>query len=351
VASTQLITITAESSSPRRAQAIATAYAALTVRYAPTLQPQTKASVSQASPAALPTSPSQPKPLLYGLAAALLGLAAGIAFAFARERFDVRLRSVDDIASHLGLPILADIPLRTSNPRSISQFAEGFKLLRTNLQFLDQTMSTRTIAITSWNEGEGKTTVTSQLAISLATSGTATLAVDGDIYRPGLHAALTDGRADSEVPGFSDYLADSTPIEELALETRIETLAILPAGSRVSGLSTLLNSRAGRAAIAKLSNRFDAGVIDCPPLVAGADAPALAARADGVILVVDLSRASKTSLDAAKQRLEAVNAVILGVAVNRDRSRSDGSYYYYRDENGARPWRNRLGTRARDLIR
>jgi succinoglycan biosynthesis transport protein ExoP len=348
VPSTELIDVTADGAVPARAQQIANAYASTMVRDAPQLAPNGKATLSLAAAAPLPTSPARPKPLLYGVVAAIVGLALGIALAFGRERFDVRLRSIDEIVAHVRLPMLADIPLRGSNPKSIGRFAEALRLLRTNLQFVSTQHPWRTLAVTSWAEGEGKTTVASQLASMTADSGTETLAVDGDVIRPELHRVLSNELLDAHEPGLTDYLSGSVGLEEALHTTRNEMLELLAAGGSVSSVSALLTSRSGSAAFSELLARCDVTIIDCPPLAVGADAPAIAARADGVLLVVDLAGATKTNLTAAVGRLEAVGAHIVGIAVNRDRGHARSSYYgYYRQANGRRPIRLRKRARAR----
>jgi capsular exopolysaccharide synthesis family protein len=348
VPSTELIDVSAESPDPARAQRIANTYASVVVKDAPALSPNGKVDVSLASAAPLPTSPSRPKPLLYGVVAALVGLALGIALAFLRERFDLRLRSVEEIAAHLRLPILADIPLRGSNPRSIGQFVEAMRLLRTNLQFMSSSARWRSLAVTSWEQGEGKTTVAAQLATMIADSGSDTLAIDGDTIRPELHRLLSNDLLDSHQSGLTDYLTGAAVLEESLRPTRSESLSLLPAGHTGPSVAALLSSRGGSESFGELLQRSEVVVIDCPPLAVGADAPAIAARADAVILVVDLARATKPNLTAAVRRLQGVGAHIIGLAVNRDRDRGRAGYYgYYRQPNGRRSLRLTRRARAR----
>ncbi len=353
ISETQLLTISAEAPSPKRAQQLADTYAAAVIAYAPTLAQQTKATVTLADPAPLRRSPVRPKPVLYGLIAAILGLAAGIGLAFLRERFDVRLRSLDDIAAHVDLPVIADIPLRTSSPRSIAAFAEAFRLLRTNLRFLDQTDSVRSIAVTSWAGSEGKTTVAFQLALTLAASGSTTLIVDGDTRNAALQSLLIPDAAGILVPGLSDCALGAATPEAAIYETRVPSIMLMPKGRPVpSSLSSLLDTREGRALFGSLSSHGDTVVVDCPPLALGADAPAIAARVDGVILVVDLSQATTTGLRNSVRQLQAVNAVILGIVINRDRHRGSVAQYVSNGEavNGHRPRSFALIGRARGVL-
>jgi capsular exopolysaccharide synthesis family protein len=327
VAQTQLLKISAEDPSPKRAKRIADTYAGQFVKYAPVLATQTKANVALADAAPVPTSPSRPKPVLYALAGAILGLAAGIALAFLRERFDIRIRSLDELASQPDAPpILADIPVQTRSPLSARAFAEAFRLLRTHLRQLDESGAIRSIAITSWSEGEGKSTVTSQLSLSLIATGAPTLAVDGDIQRATLQRLLGVGSQRLE-PGFTDYLLGKTDGAASIHETRQSALSLMPAGRIVPNLSSVMDTPHGRAAFERLHQDQQMLVIDCPPLAGGADASTIASLVDGVILVVDLRNATTTTLRNSLRQLEAANATLLGIAANRNPEHVALDYY------------------------
>jgi capsular exopolysaccharide synthesis family protein len=339
VTQTQLMTITAEDPSPARAQLIANTYATLFVQYAPRLSAQTKATVSLAVPAPRPTSPARPKPLLYGLVAALLGLGAGIALAFLRERFDVRIRSLDELPEDLDVPILADIPQRERAGTPERAFAESFRMLRTSLRMLGGAEGIRSIAMVSWSEGEGKTTVASELAIALASSGGKVLVVDGDIHRMGLSKMLHGGKPDRSALGLSEYLFGVASLGDATEPVHDGTLDLMPCGRQVTNLSNLLETPTGSAALAELSAEYGSVVIDTPPLSVGADAPAIASRVDGVILVVDLTKATTTGIRSARRQLAAANARILGIVINRNPRHASSAYAYYEyaEENNGQP--------------
>ena len=355
VAQTQLMTITAERPTPAGAKLIADTYANLFVRYAPHLASETGASVTVANYAALPTSPARPRPLLYGLIAALLGLAAGIALAFLRERFDIRIRSVEELPRDIELPILAYIPDRRSSSVSDRAFAEAFRMLRTSFRML-LPADTRSIAITSWAEGEGKTTIVYELALALKTTGSTTLVVDADIHRRGLSTRLHGGPNGRLEPGLSDYLVGSADLDDAveAVATVESALDLMPRGEHATSLSNLLETPRGRVALQELKTAYDAVIIDTPPLSIGADAPAVAARVDGIILIVDLSKATSKGLRSALRQLESANANILGIVVNRDPQYGTESYSYYGyagESNGTPPGRTRsLLDRARGAL-
>jgi capsular exopolysaccharide synthesis family protein len=319
VPQTELLTVTAADPSPSRAKLIADSYAQTFVAASRPLSKLTGEMVRVADPAPLPSSPSRPKPTLYGLLAAILGLAVGIGLAFLRERFDVRVRSRDELAAQLNVPVLAAVPIRGGNPLSIEQFAESFRLLRTNLRVQHEPGSIGAIAVTSWEQGEGKTTVVSELAISLAASGTETLVVDADGDGKPAQSLLVSNAADRLEPGLTDYALGRAELGEAIRETRFSSMRLMPLGCAVPSLSSVLETRHGRGVFDRLRDESRAVVVDCPALTRGADAPTIATRVAGVVLVVDLSRATVPALRDAMRHLEAVNARVLGVVVNRDR--------------------------------
>lgn len=392
VPQTQLMNITAEYPSGAGAKNIADTYASLFVRYAPRLAGETGASVTVANFATLPTSPTRPRPLLYGLIAALLGLAAGVGLAFLRERFDIRIRSVEELPKDLDIPVLAYIPERKPGAVSSRAFAESFRMLRTSFRML-LPPDTRSVAVTSWSEGEGKTTVVYELAFAITTTGSRTLVIDADIHRIGLSTRLHGGSNGRLEPGLSDYLvgaaALSAAVEPILLETpdalvepkappvpprsrsggpsarqsagqsgrrsaQRSMLELMPRGQHVTSLSNLLETSRGRTALQELNEAYDAVIIDTPPLSIGADASAVAARVDGVILIVDLSSATTRGLRNALRQLESANAKILGFVVNRDPHHAAESYSYYGyagEANGDRRARARnLLDRARETF-
>ena len=350
VPETQLIKITAEDHQPKRARAIANAYANEFVTYSSTsLSPETKANVSLADKATTPSTPVRPKPTLYALLAAILGLAVGIALAFLREQLDTRLRTLEEIESSFDLPVLTRVPRRGKTETSIAAFTEAFRVLRTNLQFATPDGPPKTIAITSGDEGEGKTTTVSQLALVTAATGTNVLAVEADLRRPGLQGFFAPDHNEPLRPGLSNYFLGGAPLEEIIHPTTVPTVEFVPAGPTVPSLSGLLESQRGRTAIDDLAACADLVVFDCPPLGLGADAATVASRVDGVILVVNMETATEQTVRNALRQLEAVRARVLGFVLNRDRTVEPVAYGYL-EEAAAQARRDR-GSKPKALSR
>ena len=179
-----------------------------------------------------------------------------------------------------------------------SPLAESFRGTLASLLFSAKNGSApRVIVITSASAGEGKTTVTTNLGIALAATNHRVLLIDGNRRNPRLHEIF--GLSGSW--GFSNLLQSFTPCDEyasedLALETEIPGLCVLPSGSDSSSIPNLLYDRRTAELIARLRSEFDAILIDTPPVLTHADARALGRLADGAALVI---RADQTPLELA----------------------------------------------------
>lgn len=330
VSETQLLEIHAENPDPARAKLIADTYATVFIDYAGTnLAETTKATISLADQAPLPRSPARPKPTLYTLIAAFFGLALGLALGFLRDRLDHRLRTSEDVESRFDAPVLARVPRRRRSEKSISAFRESYRLLRANLQFSTVGSPARSIAVTSGEAEEGKTTTVMQLAIASAEMGLEVIVVEADFRRPALQRAFMPDRGETLLPGFSNYLVGTSGLDEVVHPTGLPNISIVPAGPLPPTPSALLEARFGKRATSDLLSRADLVLIDCPPLSIGADSSLIATWVDGLIMVVDLGSSTDTSVGGALKNLESAHARVLGLVLNRDPSFETASYGYY----------------------
>lgn len=333
VSETQLLQINAEDPNPRRARLIANTYADVFIKYVRTnLADTTKATVSLADGAPLPRSPARPKPTLYTLLAGILGLALGVAAAFLRDRLDQRLRTSTDVESRFDTAVLARVPRRRRSETSVAAFKEAYRLLRANIQFATVGDPAKSIAVTSGEAGEGKTTTVMQLAIANAETGVTVIVVEADFRRPALQRTLMPDVDEPLRPGFSNYLAGGKTIDDVIHPTGLPNISIVPAGPLPPTPSTLLQARFGRRATAELLSRADLLIIDCPPLRIGADASLIGTWADRLLMVVDLARSTETTVREGLTQVEAVGSRVLGFVLNRDPTVETASYAYYHPE-------------------
>lgn len=203
--------------------------------------------------------------------------------------------------------------------------AEAFRSLRTNLQYAALGSPLRTVTVTAAGPDEGKSTVVANLAVAIAQSGTRVLAVGADLRRPSLHRAFG---LDHHV-GLTSVLMGRLPLEEAVQHVERWGLDVLPSGPLPPNPAELLGSRQMAALIDEMKQRWETVLLDTPPVVALSDAALLAARTDGVLLVVSAHQTPRDVVVAARRQLEQVGARILGVVINRVRPTESGRYHYY----------------------
>ena len=327
---TQLIRISAEDRSPARARHVANTYAATFVAYARhNLVGPTEARISIADLAPFPTEAARPKPTLYTLVAALIGLAVGVALAFLRDRLDRRLRTPADVEARFEIPVLARVPRRGRTEASISAFNESYRILRTNLQFAAGRGRLDSVVITSGAVGEGKTTAVVQLAVASAEVGLRAAILEADLRRPALQERLLPDLTQPLRPGFSNYLVEETPLQQVIHSTGMPGVSLIPAGPIPPNPAGLLETQRARGIVEELLRTNDIVLVDSPPLGVAADASILASSVDGVIVVVDLNASQEDVVQDAVRRLRAVHAPLVGLLLNRDRGAEVSRYDYY----------------------
>ncbi len=330
VPDTQLLQIQVENRDPQRAKRVADTYASEFIAYSRSnLARTTQTTVSLADAAPAPTSPARPKPTLYTLLAAILGLALGVSLAFLRDRLDDRLRNPDEIDARFAPAVLARVPRRGRSEASQTAFIEAYRLLRTNLQFATVERPAQSIAVTSGGAGEGKTTTVTQLAIASAEAGLQVIVVEADFRRPALQSALMPDSPEPITPGFSNYLVGAASVEDVIHPTGIPNISIVPAGPLPPTPSALLDSGFARRMGSELLGLGDLMLFDCPPLSVGADASVMASWLDGTLVVVDLDSSTDRSVREGLRQLDAVEALVLGLILNRDSMLESRNYDYY----------------------
>lgn len=335
VSETQLLRITAEDRSARKAQELANTYASAVIEYIRVnVGPTVGASVALASPATRPASPSRPRPTLYVLVAAILGLCFGVGGAFLAERLDTGLRSADEVRERFDELILARMPRRGNTEASANAFKEAFGLLRTNLSFASPDKPPRVIAVTSAREGEGKTTCVAQIASAMAEVGLRVIVVDCDFRRPALQKAVVPSSPQPLRPGLSNHLLGGCSLEEIVHPSDSQGVEFVPTGPLPPSPAAFLESHRVEPALHALADRVDLVLIDCPPMSAGADASVLAGRVDGVMVVVDLAGSDERSVREVLRQLKTVRALVLGFVLNRDRA-MEFAYDYERAGSGS----------------
>jgi capsular exopolysaccharide synthesis family protein len=289
--------------------------------------------------AEVPRSAVWPRQQLNLFVALVGGLFLGVALVIGLEYLDPRIAHPDDIKDALGLPMLGVAPrLSALNNGPLTddklppEFHEALRGIRTRILLSPIATSARSIAVTSAMPGEGKTMLASGLAISLAKAGRRVLLIDADMRRAQMHRIFDVARS----PGLSNILAGDVKAPAVICEsTGVEGLSILPAGDELPMLSEPLDSESVAALLQGFSERFDLIVLDCPPVMAVADASIIAHAVSSVMLVVGAGT-SREVAQAAAERLTSVHARIVGAVLNKAESYRGSPYYYHYYHQSAR---------------
>jgi capsular exopolysaccharide synthesis family protein len=213
-----------------------------------------------------------------------------------------------------------------SHRRPKSSAAECVRAVRTNLLFMTPDKPLKRLLITSSGPQEGKTTFVSNLAITMAQSGSRTLLIDTDMRRPRIHRAF--GLPNDA--GVSTLMLQSVRIEDVVKETIIPNLFVLPCGPIPPNPSELFHTARFKQLLDELDTKFDRIIFDSPPIAAVTDGLIIAGSVDGVVMVVKAGRTVGEMAVRTKQSLDDVKARIFGVVINDlDLERRGYGYYYY----------------------
>jgi capsular exopolysaccharide synthesis family protein len=290
-----------------------------------------------------PISPRKGVNLLVGL---LLGSMFGVAVALLLEALDNSLKTVKEAKElFTNYTVLATLPLITGTgrknyrkdlsrptPRLIlreqpqSALSETYRMLQANLKFLSSDRPNKAIVFTSSVPGEGKSTVTANLALALAELGNRVLVVDADLRRPTQHQIW---EAPNTV-GLSNILAEHIDWAE-HVRSEEATLDILPSGTIPPNPVPLLNSHRMNSLIEVFCKHYDYVLIDTPPLAVAADALVIGKLTDGIIVVARPGVATIGAAEGAKDALMKTSQQVLGLVLNGiiPEHEPDSYYYYY----------------------
>lgn len=275
------------------------------------------------------TSPNKKKDaLLGGLVGGIVGAAAALLVAL----LDTRVRSVETLAEASRHPVLGVVtksPLLSGRTIAIAQkplshTAEEFLRIRSALTYASVNSRVKVLLVTACLPGEGKSTVSVNLAMALAGKQDSVLLIDADLRRPRAHEyAGIDGSV-----GLTNVLLQEVDLDIAKHRIRGTGLDILPAGKIPPNPAEMLTSQRMADLVASMTDKYSYIVIDTPPVLSVADANLLAPVVDGVILAVDASKTRRANLTRTMKTLESGGARILGTVLNRARGDSHREPYY-----------------------
>lgn len=211
-------------------------------------------------------------------------------------------------------------------PKSIS--AEAYRSLRTSIKFSSVDKPIKTIVVTSSIPGEGKSTISGNLAITLSQSGARVLLIDCDLRKPSIHKKF---RVVNDL-GLTDILVDKCSLKDV-IKKIDEYLFMITAGTIPPNPSEIVGSNSMEDLIKELSLSFDYIVMDTPPVIPVTDPLLLAAKSDATIIVVRARKTKEKIIRQAYDELIKVNSNIIGSILNDSETKTNNSYYeYYAEE-------------------
>ncbi|MBN1348929.1 polysaccharide biosynthesis tyrosine autokinase [candidate division KSB1 bacterium] len=352
-------------------------------------------------PAQIPRFPVEPRKALNLIVGFILGLSIGMGLAFLITFLDSSIKTSEEVEQLTNLSVLGTIPRIRSTPKKVSPAhykfnggrktnelvsrlitetnpkspeAEAFRTLRTNLQFSAFESPLKTILITSSSPNEGKSLITANLSIATAQMGLKTLLIDADLRKPVLHLLFQKRREPGLInlittskalkhqlphriarqPGdsiYQGYQFDETDESALSMEeeldaelrriisaTHVNNLDLLTCGVIPPNPSEILASETIKRILHELRSRYDAIIVDTPPINIVTDAGILSPLVDGSVLVVKIGGGSEKDIKRAKSLLQQARGKIIGVVINfidgKDGYSNYYRYYYYDDSDG-----------------
>jgi capsular exopolysaccharide synthesis family protein len=310
----------------------------------------------------------------------IIGIILGVVFAFVIETFDTSIGAVEEVEEFLGARVLGVIPhvnfeeLKLTLKeklvehidddhlwrigRLISHFApkttsaESYRALRTNINFVKLEKDIKTIVFTSSSPQEGKTTISINLAITMAQAGNKVLLIDGDFRRPVISKifgipslpGLTDVilgnyKWRDVVRSVTDVMMGKMTMDEIMVTPGLDNLSIMTCGTIAPNPAELVSTKINTDVINEAHEEYDFVIIDAPPVLAATDAAVWGTKADGVVIVYQVGKIARGALKRAKAQLDNVKARIIGVVLNGlkaeispDYEYHDKYYYYYGSE-------------------
>lgn len=273
----------------------------------------------------LPTTPSSPnyqRNLLMGLiVSALLGIGAAILL----ERFDQTVKDLAEIKAITAVPILGALPkvnLRRFNSKNEkkllseydrrSAFTESLRSTALVIQSLRSRNDIKTLAFTSAETAEGKTTVTYNLGLILADLGQKVLIIDADMHQPTMHELLEQPNA----AGLSTALASDRPWHEIIHFGGVRKPDVMTAGPVCANPVALLVSENMKKLLAESRQAYDYVLLDTPPIIGLTEAQSIASDVDGIVLVVAMESSTRSAIAQAIELFSSIQGNLLGSIVN-----------------------------------
>jgi capsular exopolysaccharide synthesis family protein len=300
------------------------------------LDPEQTVIVDRAVPTGIDdfVSPNYTINLTLGVAA---GLGLGLVFALFVAYIDDRVKSSFDIESVIGLPLIGIIPQikKMEQPDKAQivannadrQVSEAFLALHSAMRLKDETKNAQCILTTSTIPGEGKSFVSTNLALTFAAHGERVLIIDCDLRKPNVHKSFRQ----ENLKGVIDVIAGAATFDDVVIKQLHPNLDVLTSGGRAKNPTQILNSKKFELMVSELRKRYDRIFFDTPPLAAVSDALIILPLMDGSLFSIFFNKVRRKAAQFAAKKLLEANVPVYGAILNGLNLAVSGYYYaqYY----------------------
>lgn len=295
--------------------------------------------------AEVPGGPSSPNLLRNLLIAVFLGIGLAAATVFFKDQFDDSIRVPEDVESKLSMTLLGVVPRADGeqpadsllDPKS--PISEAYNSLRAALLYSTSEGLPHIMLITSAQPSEGKTTSAIAIATSFARMNKRVLIIDADMRRPSLHKQI----GYSNERGLSTLLTSRDAVSSVTMPSGTDGLTFVPSGPIPPSPTELISTPRMEEILRQAASAYDVVIVDSPPILGLADAPALSALVDGVVFIVEADRSRRGALKTALRRLRSMRPVLLGAVLTKFDPLKAGNRYseyygydYYQYDNSAK---------------
>lgn len=299
-----------------------------------TIETQNARIVDLARPVDIPVSPRVALNLGLGF---IGGIGLGLTFAFFVAYIDDRVKSSFDIEGVVGLPLVGIIPQikRMEQPDKAQivvnnadrQVSESFLTLHSSLRLKDESKNAKCVLTTSTVPGEGKSFITTNVALTFAAHGERVVVVDCDLRKPNVHKSFRI----ENLKGVIDVCAGTATIDDVVVRNLQPNLDVIAAGGRAKNPTHILNSKNFEVMLSDLRKRYDRVFIDTPPLAAVSDALIILPLVDGSIFTIFFNKVRRKAAQFAAKKLLDANVPCFGAVLNGLNLAVSGYYYaqYY----------------------
>lgn len=276
------------------------------------------------------------------LLSSLLALFLCGGFILLRFNFDNTFKSHFQVEKNLGFPVLSILPKMSKKlikgdslyplyrRKNCAIYTENINRIRGSLQYADNGKPAHVVQMTSSVEGEGKSTLSFNLALACAHMGKKTVIIDADMRRPQLQRVIKN----KNKLGLSDWLSGNCSLSEIIYECQYnEALHVIPSGTRTGSPLELLSSNGLENVIKILRENYEQVIIDSPPILPVADSIVIGRKVDGVVVVIEAQRTETKVAQQALGQLEEAGITPIGTVLSKlDDTATE--YYYPRKHYG-----------------